>query len=108
EFERRVIASIAKVARSVEITMLIDPNSPLLSNIHQNSDELGLFFRTEETYRRLHFALTEAGVQIGPPKLLTQSFRFQQKSLHHTEKCLFGSRAAPALQSENIQLIEAP
>ncbi len=47
--ERQIIAALAKTCASVDVTLLIDPASPTLKNLHHLPGELDLFFRTEMT-----------------------------------------------------------
>lgn len=89
DFERRLLAAAAKVCRSVQITLLLDPDSPVLSNPHLLPEEMSLFFRTEETYRRLWFTFQEAGVAIDEPVQLRQLSRFADPSLSEVEREMF-------------------
>src|SRR5262249_35236569 len=64
--ERRILAGLAKVARDIRITLLLDPASSVLKDVHALPDEMGLFHRTEDAYRRLWFAFNEAEVAVDP------------------------------------------
>jgi ATP-dependent helicase/nuclease subunit B len=65
--ECRVLAAAARVTARMEITLMMDPACELLSNPHHRSDEFSLFYRTEDVYRRLWFALSELGVEVEEP-----------------------------------------
>jgi ATP-dependent helicase/nuclease subunit B len=108
EFERRILASVAKVSACTEIALLMDPDSPVVQSSKLDSDELGLFFRTEETYRRAWMALSDHGVAIDAPLLLRGQRRFHNPSLAHLEKHLFGRSVKVDRQSQGIALMEAP
>src|SRR5262245_43981095 len=53
DFERRMLAELGKVCRDVHVTLLLDPASLVLAKRHLNPDELALFHKTEQTYKRL-------------------------------------------------------
>lgn len=108
DYERRMLAGLARVCRQVEITLLMDPSSPVLQNPHWQPDELGLFYRTEQAYRRLWFVLRQAGVEPQPPLILSRVFRFLNPSLRQIEQNFFLPSAPGYGQAENIELIEAP
>lgn len=61
------IVALARRARAVHITLLLDPDSPTLHEPHAAREPLNLFDRTEHTYRQLHRLLRESGVEVGPP-----------------------------------------
>jgi ATP-dependent helicase/nuclease subunit B len=106
DYERKMLAGLAKVCREMEITLLLDPASKTYKDPHHLPDELGLFYRTEETFRKLWFALTEAGIQ--PQKQELKSIaRFESPSLKLIEQH-FASARPPICQTvEKIELIEA-
>ena len=70
DYERRILVGLAKTCRGVEIALLLDPDSPTVRDPHHLPDELGLFHRTETTYRKLWFAMNEEGVEIAEPVML--------------------------------------
>ncbi len=108
DYERRVIASMAKACRSIEITMLMDPSSAVFKNPHQLPDEMCLFHRTEDGYRKLWFTLHEEGVEVDDPVVLERVRRFENPSLAHVEKHAMSRRGAPESKSHGIALVEAP
>ena len=61
-YERQVIVALAGVAKQSFVSLMIDPVSPVVADPNLLPDELGLFRRTEDAYRRLHFALKIAEV----------------------------------------------
>ena len=89
EYERRILVGIASAGARMEVMLLIDPASPTVRDPHLLPDEMGLFYRTEMTYRRLRFAFAEGGVAIKGPILLRQPRRFLSGSLEVIERSLF-------------------
>src|SRR2546429_579222 len=81
DLERRMLARLAKRAKHVEITLLLDPASAVLANPETIPDEGNLFHRTEWTYRRLRKALAEEGVAVEEPIVLTKQARAKVASL---------------------------
>src|SRR5438105_1517616 len=81
DFERRTLAGIAKVCAKIEITLLLDPASVVVKDPHTLPDDMSLFHRTEDTYRRLWFTFHEEGIEIAPPVLLTETKRFSNPYL---------------------------
>src|SRR4051812_36719697 len=63
EYERQMLAGLAKVAGQMEITLLIDSQSPVVRDVHQLPDDLSRFHRTESTFRKLWFTFTEQGIE---------------------------------------------
>jgi len=53
QFCQRPVAGIANVAKAVEITLLIDPNSKTIADVHTQPQEMNVFYRTERTYQQL-------------------------------------------------------
>lgn len=86
DFERRLLASIARAGAKMDVTLLMDPQSSLLRDPHALPDEMGLFHRTESTYRKLYFAFAEKNVEIGEPLRLTTRPRFNAPELEHLER----------------------
>ena len=74
-YERQIITALAGVARQTFVAMMFDAASPLAENANLLPKELSLFGRTEDTYRRLHFALKSASVPIEPPLRLATERR---------------------------------
>lgn len=112
EYERQVLVGMAKVCKDLEITLLIDPASPALRNPHILPEDLSLFHRTEDAYRRLYFALTGENVTTDEPVLLHIPHRYIAGGLKRLERDLFvpASRWRKDRQThdEAIELIEAP
>jgi ATP-dependent helicase/nuclease subunit B len=107
DVQRRMLVSIAKIAESVQICLLLDPASPILRDPKQQPDAMNLFHRTEQTYRRLFLAFQEAGVPVTPPILLRESWRFARSAaLARLERC-FDGKPTPPGDSAGIELIEA-
>jgi len=86
DFERRLLASIARAGAKMDVTLLMDPQSSVLGDPHALPDEMGLFHRTESTYRKLYFAFAEKHVEIGEPLRLTARPRFAASALEHLER----------------------
>jgi ATP-dependent helicase/nuclease subunit B len=93
--ERKVIAALAKAAKSVTLTLTLDPESLIIANPHHNPDEMSLFHGCEETYRRLVFSFSEERVALEPPVALKQSHRFKNSQLLTLESHLFSSPGIP-------------
>lgn len=106
--ERRMIAALGQVCPRVDVTMLMDPSARVIHDPHTIPDDLGLFHRTESTYRSLHFALTEAGVAIDEPVLLEKTSRFVTPELREIERSLFADHVEPVEEAQEIELVEAP
>ncbi|HZL38461.1 MAG TPA: PD-(D/E)XK nuclease family protein [Tepidisphaeraceae bacterium] len=73
DHERRMLGAIAKAGARMEITMLMDPHSPLLRDPNLRPEDMGLFHRTEAAYRRLWFTFADEGVEVNEPELLMPS-----------------------------------
>ena len=111
--ERAMIASLAKICRSVSLTLTIDPQSPCVANPHHIPADTSLFHRGEQAYRRLHFALQEKGVRIEEPILLKEPRRFRSPPLKSLEAAFFPRpETRPETRTEAkvtaIHLIGAP
>src|SRR3954452_15461354 len=91
DYERRILVGLAKTCRSVDVALLLDPNSPTVRDPHHLPDEVSLFHRTETTYRKLCFAMTEEGVDIAEPVLLGGAARFIARYLSLLEASLFNT-----------------
>ncbi len=103
-YEQKLLVAVAAVCRKTEIALLFDPASPVIGNIHLQSDDLSIFHRTERTYRSLRFALMEAGAKMESPVLLEETKRFGS-GLKGLEKNLFAD--SPGGEGDGIELLEA-
>ncbi|HEY8667521.1 MAG TPA: hypothetical protein VIL86_12700, partial [Tepidisphaeraceae bacterium] len=83
--ERAMLAGLGGACALMEITVLMDPASRLLDTPDLIPDERGLFHRTEETYRKLFFALRERDVEMQEPLRLTGIRRFGAEVLARVE-----------------------
>ena len=108
DYERRVIAAMAKACHTVEITLLLDPTSGVLKDPHRLPDEMGLFHRTEDAYRKLWFTLHEGDVAVDEPVVLERARRFANASLTHVERHALARRAAPLASFDGVALVETP
>jgi ATP-dependent helicase/nuclease subunit B len=108
DYERRILVGAARAGAALEIALLIDPRSPVTANPHQMPDDMGLFRKTEEAYRKLYFAFSEAGIPISDPILLNSSRRFTTESLGRLESNLFSDRAPSFPPPRGIELIQSP
>lgn len=70
EFE--TLAVLARCTRALTITLLIDPENPIIRHPPGAANPLGLFARTAETYSRLIRTFQQAGVEIHPPVALAR------------------------------------
>ena len=115
-FERRLIGALARQAERVEVTLLIDPSSPVLSG-HQPADDgaLHLFGRTERACLRLLQSLQRDGVPLLPPLRLPAARQTGPRNegltvgpaIAHLERRLFNPTAAPAGDDFGGQLAAA-
>lgn len=105
--ERRMIVALGETCGRVDVTLLIDPRSPTLRDVHHLPDDLSLFHRTETTYRKLVLTLAEAQVEVEPPLLLRGAGRFADGALAEVEARLFDG-ARPQAQCWAVQFVEAP
>ena len=135
ENEKRILAGAAEAGADVEITLLMDPRSPMIDNPHGNPDEMGLFRRTEEAYRRLYVAFAAEHIDVNDPIRLRAfpplppgegrgegkpEAPFPRPSpqpsprgrgsnaLSELEAGLFREPACPCDDSDGIELIESP
>ena len=109
DFERRLLASIALAGAKMDLTLLMDPQSILLRDPHALPHEMGLFHRTESTYRKLYFALAEKNVEIGEPLRLTARPRFATPALEHLESGFVHEQSVGGDRSSRTAIrIESP
>lgn len=109
-YERQILTAVVSTARKSLISMLISPHSPLIQNIHHLPEENHLLFKSEYTYRKLHFSLTQAGVTLEPPVILTESPRYTSSVLKSLQQGLLDRRLPKVPQDParpSIQRIEA-
>ena len=106
--ERRTLARLARVAERVDVTLLLDPDSALLSDPHLLPDEMSLFHPTETAYRKLWFAFEEEKVVRHEPLRLRKVERFHEPSLKAVERSLFEPRPVPHPPTDGVKLIVAP
>ena len=64
--ELATLVALARAARDVTITLLLDPHAPAVQSLAQTPDSLHLFQRTEQTYQRLCELFAAAGVTCAP------------------------------------------
>src|SRR5688572_6181333 len=95
DYERKVLAALGRACRSVEVALLIEPGSPTVRDPHHLPDELSLFHRTEEAYRRLWFAMAEADVVVTEPVVMTRAHRFAARELAQLERAFSPSPGTP-------------
>jgi ATP-dependent helicase/nuclease subunit B len=107
EYERQLLAGLAKASRTLEITLLMNPLSPLVENVHLLPNEMSLFHRVEQTYRQLYFTFQEKNVALDAPLLLTQSYRFTNPTLESIESRMFSAGSA-RFEPAGVELIECP
>ncbi len=62
--ELETLVALTTRARTVTLTLLLDPAAPAAARPGQPPDPLGLFARTEQTYQQLRRRFTEAGVAV--------------------------------------------
>jgi ATP-dependent helicase/nuclease subunit B len=107
ENDRRLLVALAKTVEKLEICLLMHPGSRTLHMPRQAPDDLSLFHRTEQAYRRLFLAMADSGVEITPPVLLKDQSRFAASpSLAMLERT-FDKEAPPQTEVEGIEFVEA-
>lgn len=89
--QSRLLVELARRASDVTLTLLSDPQHPMLSQPDSAVDELSLFARTVRTGRDVWRAFADAGVPVEPPELLGDAPlpRFRTASLSLLESHLF-------------------
>lgn len=65
--ELQTLVALARTAREVAITLLLDPAALAVQYPDEMPDALGLFQRTETTYQRLLKLFAEAGIAVSRP-----------------------------------------
>jgi ATP-dependent helicase/nuclease subunit B len=109
--ERKLITALGKACPSVSITLTLDPQSPCIDNPHLIPDEMSLFHRCEQAYRRLWFTMQEESVEVSAPVLLKEPRRFRNPQLSRLERAFVSPATPPAKAAAGIQaihLIKAP
>jgi len=107
EDDRRLLVALGKTVEKLEICLLIHPGSRTLHMPRQAPDELSLFHRTEQTYRRLYLALADAGVEITPPVVFTDETRFAANGSLALLERTFEKEIVPEREVEGIEFLEA-
>ena len=103
-YERQIIIALAGVAKETLIGLMIDPASPVVADTNLIPQELGVFRRTEETYRRLHFAMKSAKVPVGPPVLLNKPMRWKRPALLNVARAFDTPPPKPVPASDDVRL----
>lgn len=103
-YERQIIVALAGVTRQTFIAMMFDAASPLAADANLMPEELGLFRRTEETYRRLYFALKSAIVPIDAPLLLSAAKRWRSPGLNAVAHTLDVTPPEPVAAKDDVRL----
>jgi ATP-dependent helicase/nuclease subunit B len=90
-YQTRLLSAVAAAVERAEIALLIDPDSPVVSDPMQASPaEMSTFHRTERTYRALRAALADAAAAIeDSPVLLREQRRFEEVALTNVDRNLF-------------------
>ncbi len=81
DIERQMLTAVARAAEAMEIALLADPASKTIEDVHHLPNEGSLFYRLEETYRRLVLSFTEGGIKIESPMLLWEARSFANPAL---------------------------
>jgi ATP-dependent helicase/nuclease subunit B len=108
EHERRTLVGVAKARARLEICLTMDPRGPVLADPNLLPDEMSLFRRTEDAFRRLWFAFSEEGIDVDEPIRLETVQRFSSPALGAIERSLFRDPVMPIEDSVGVELIEAP
>ena len=108
DHERKLIAGLSQVCRQIDITLTMDPEATGLRNPHHIPDEMGLFRRTEDQYRKLWIELDKAAVQLDPPLKLHVGLRFtKSQTLRHVEEHVMSRRPAQLVKATGVELVQA-
>jgi ATP-dependent helicase/nuclease subunit B len=75
--ERQILSALGRACETVEINLLLDPQSPTFRNPHQIPEGSGLFRKTEECYRKLWFLFDHQGVPVIDAVVLPVASRFR-------------------------------
>ncbi|MDP9173572.1 MAG: PD-(D/E)XK nuclease family protein [Planctomycetota bacterium] len=103
--ERQILVGLARACPALNITLTIDPKSDCILDPHPNLDELSLFHKTQEAYRRLWFTFSEADIAVRKPLLLDKPSRFARAELAAVED--WEGSGAPQAEGA-IRLVAAP
>lgn len=107
--EYHLLVQLARVASSLEMTLLVDPDAAAVTSDKLPPLSLSLFTRTERTLVRLRQALREAGVAEDPPIRLHEAPRFRSPDLAALEAGVFHDRSArSAAPGGAVQVFELP
>ncbi|HWB54059.1 MAG TPA: hypothetical protein VG722_07695, partial [Tepidisphaeraceae bacterium] len=105
QYERQMIAGMAKACDEMEITVLADPAAKVFTDPHQLPDETRLFYRTENAYRQLYFTLAEQNVALDSPIKLGSPKRFSADGIAKIQRDF--SSHTPIPTGEGVEFIEA-
>ncbi|MDB5171885.1 MAG: ATP-dependent deoxyribonuclease subunit, partial [Phycisphaerales bacterium] len=108
DFERRMLGAIARAGASIEITLLLDPHSPVLDDPHLQPDDLSPFHRTESIYQRLWFTFEQDAVEVNPHIRLEAIQRFASPELARLEREMFPSSDDPHIRTNNAVTAFSP
>lgn len=103
-YERQIIVALAGAAKQTFVALMFDPSAPLVADANLLPDDLGLFRRTEETYRRLHFALKSASVAVDSPVLLSAPRRWAKPALKAVAYVLEGEPKEKTKNDDSVRL----
>jgi ATP-dependent helicase/nuclease subunit B len=103
--ERKLLVTIGRLCRQINIALMLDPESDVLKNLHHNSDELELFHRSEEEYQKLYFGFGNEKVKVLPSLILRETPRFQSAAMKQIQTWSDGTEGG---SSDGLELIEAP
>lgn len=112
--ELALLVNVAKAARHVEVTLLIDPDSPVLTADGGPIDDWDLFAPTARTYASLVRACRASGVQIAEPLVLRPATppRFARASqLATLERHVSAGpprHDAPSGDERQVNIVECP
>ena len=107
--ERRIIAALGKVCDRVDVTLMVDPASPTVADVHRLPDELSLFHRTESTYRSLSLLLAKEEISVEKPLVLESATRFTAETLSAIERGWFREDASEVanVAGDAVEMVKA-
>jgi ATP-dependent helicase/nuclease subunit B len=108
DFERRVLARLGKTCEHLEIMLLMDPASAVLRSHEGLPHEMSLFYRIEQTYRRLVQVFQAEDVPVERAMLLRQVQRFRNSTLATVERDMSAASTEATDANGAFELVEAP
>ena len=104
--QRRILLAIARVCRHMDICLLMEANSPVVTDARPLAREVGMFDRAESAYIKLRDLFAKENIEIAPPVGLSQQRRGSDPGLVELE-ARWGHPGSQPLAANPVRLIEA-